>query len=408
MIRRLFISVALVVVLLMGAGNAFADMSFLGELASSEGITAGPMKVHLGASLGERYDSNIYSASSGEMNDMITILTPGILVTVQTQRNKLEIGYSSDSNSYNDYDEENFTATDLKASYTLSSLGGFTFNVNDTQTSTTDPRPEQSTPLRTKHTSNTAMGTVDYEFPSKKFSLSTSYSQTDLDYDKDSNAALERRNTDISIGLYYKLLPKTSLFLEYMSAKVDYFSGTITDGDSTNHTTSVGLLWAPSAKMNGDIKVGFQRREYHNTSYSDSDDEMVALDANLRYKITETTKINFLAMRSMNETSYGGSATIASAAHYKANTVGFGISSLIKEKVTLDVNYALEVNYYNRLVAGKDTRKDNNHTLQLSVTYPFAKRLNAVFDYDYTKKDSDDSNNDELRSLASISLKYMM
>ncbi|MFC1769711.1 outer membrane beta-barrel protein [Nitrospirota bacterium] len=408
MIRRLFISVSLIVALLGGAGSAFADAKLLGALESSEGITAGPMKIHLGAQLGELFDSNVYSAPSDVKDDFITIVSPGVVATIKTQRNRLNLGFSSDMHSYNEYDDENYTATTARGSYVLTSLGGFSFSLSDNYHKTTAPRPEQSTPIRTKNSTNTANIDVEYEFPAKKFIVKASYMQFDLNYDEDVNSDMERRNKDISFGLYYRILPKTSILLEYVMSPNEYFSGTDTDADSKNHTTNVGLQWESSAKMTGDLKVGFQRRKYDNSTYTDQEDEMLSIDANLRYKITDSTKIKALLTRTMNETGYGGSTTLSESVHYKANTVGFGVSSRFMDKIGFDIDYALEVDYYNRIDPTKSKRKDDIHLFNISASYEFAKRFSADINYNYRNLDSDDPNNDEIHTLSTLNLKFMM
>ena len=147
----------------------------------------------------------------------------------------------------------------------------------------------------------------------------------------------------------------------------------------------VGLSWDPSAKINGELKVGYSWQSYENTHNKDGFEQekkdTYAIETNVTYKFSD--KMHFLAelKRRIEESTVVGS-------NYYTDTQGtLGARWWPMENLTFLVSGTYGKQDYNSL-DGTPSRGDNIYKAKIQAEYSFLKYLFVIASYDLDKKDS--------------------
>ena len=404
---RSFLNFLIVLAVIAGfAFPAHAATDFA-KLAGSDGIDLGPVTLHAGLRVAEKSDSNIYSSPNKEVDDYITLISPGFLLTVRTQRQKLELGAGAETSMYSENNDENFTAMSYKAGYSLNSTSGISFSINDLYGTSEDPRPEQNVGERKKHFTNKAEGKLGYTFPAKKFSAEFFAKEFYLQYDEPADENSNRKDREYGVGMYYRVLPKTSLLLEYSHGTKEYFDRTDKEYDSRSNFYRLGIKWDATAKMNGALKIGYEDRTYPEIDHNKS--MAPVIDGNVMYKITESTKIKFLARFGIDETAYQGNASLSSSYNYDHQEVGVGIKSRLLNRVTFDIAVRAVSDEYENFQGGAlESRKDTIKYFDATVEYDFIKNLSVGIHYNAKGKESNDPNQEETTQKVMVFVWYLI
>ena len=98
-------------------------------------------------------------------------------------------------------------------------------------------------------------GTYDL---TEKLQLRLDYSNFYLNYEDDFNSDADRMDNVYSAYAFLKMTSKTSVFLEYDYADIDYDSST---KDSHEHRYYGGIRWEMTGKSSGQIKGGYGKRK---------------------------------------------------------------------------------------------------------------------------------------------------
>ncbi len=403
---RLLIAIAVVAGL---ATTSFAGSNVLSGLAASNGFKVGPVSLHVGLQVRQEMNSNIYSSEKDEVDDYITVFSPGVLLSMKTQRHNLNLGVSSDTSQYADNDEENFTAVTYKAGYGLRSTAGLEFDISDTYETSMDPRPELDAPERKEHFTNRINSKIGYTFPAKKFYTEFFITEFHLEYDEDADKNGNRKDREYGMGLYYRVLPKTSMLLEYSYGTKEYFDRTDEEYDSSSNFYRIGIKWDATARMNGALKIGYEDRTYSDIGHEN--DKAPAIDGNIRYKITEQTKLKLVIKLAIMETSYMGSSTenISKSYFYDQQKFGIGLSSKLMNRFTFDVTASISNDEYENFEGGSSgTRTDTTHSIDVTAGYDFSKNFTAGLKYSGKNKESNDPENEQVIHKTSVFVRYVI
>lgn len=111
----------------------------------------------------------------------------------------------------------------------------------------------------------------------------------------------EYQNNLMGLTLFYKLLPKTSAFLQY---NVDLRNHPFNHvNDNVTQSPFLGLQWDPTAKITGSVKFGYTVATYnnHNVPGRDNAPAGFAFSIQTSYKYSRSTSITLIAQRSVQE-----------------------------------------------------------------------------------------------------------
>lgn len=389
----------------------------VGFVTTSYGFDAGPVKINAGVKVKEMSDSNIYSTPDNEIEDTITVISPSLDFVIESKRHRFNLGISSDASMYADNSDEDFTSVQGKAGYILTSLAGVSFKISDTYMTSKDPRPEQNAPEMKEHSTNTIDSSFVYTFPSKKFALEVFAKEFQLEYDLVADEDLNRKDREYGAGVYYRVLPKTSLLIEYSYGDKEYYDKTDEEYDSSSNFYRLGIKWDASAKMNGSVKIGFEDRVYDNATDALGNNvehekkHSPAIETDIAYNITKDTKLKLTVKSIIKETSYLGNSAenLSKSYNYEHLELGVGIRAKLLSKIAIDIEGLVATDEYERYEAAPlKSKEDTTHTLNASVTYEFTKNFSAGVEYSGKSKDSNDTTQTEVRHIGGLFLTYTM
>ena len=233
----------------------------------------------------------------------------------------------------------------------------------------------------------------------EKLRFKIDYSNFLLEYDESENAYLERTDNVVDLYAYYKYSEKTSLFLQYRYADVEYDSDTAKDNSQDYYYG--GITWQSTEKLALLFKAGMQSKAYdaETDEYRDSDNFTVDLQA--QYRMTDKTNMTLAVYRKNEESDNAG------ASEQVVLGARFVYSQAMTEKITAKVGLGYENADYEQLVGQPDRDED---TFYISPAVQFLVRdwLMAELAYSFETRDSSNDAFDYDTNIIYLSLNFAM
>jgi uncharacterized repeat protein (TIGR01451 family) len=180
-----------------------------------------------------------------------------------------------------------------------------------------------------------------------KLRLRLDYSNFDLDYKDHMNRDADRMDNSIAAYLFFQMTSKTSAFIEYEFADINY---TTSDKDSHEHRYFAGLRWQMTHKSSGQIKGGFGKKTNTTTSIipgtdiktSDINQSNWMAEIQIDHNINSRTNLTLNAYRKYDEVlehryDYGDLNNFY-ADYILANFVGLKLSRELTAKIHLNLD----------------------------------------------------------------------
>ena len=249
-----------------------------------------------------------------------------------------------------------------------------------------------------------------------KLQLRLDYSNFDLNYKDTINSDADRTDNSIAAYLFFRLTAKTSAFVEYEFADIDYATS---DKNSHEHRYFGGLRWQMSGKTSGQIKGGFGEKIFDSTSsiLPDTDVRPADIDSSnwmaeiqIDHNFNSRTNLTLNAYRRYDETlehryDYGDLENFY-ADYTLAHFVGLKVSREITSKIHLNLdtsffydefkgsraNHAIQDDFeFDTYVDSpnyKRERRDTEFAISPSINFTIFKWLTLNGAYIYTVHDS--------------------
>ena len=344
-------------------------------------LIIGSLKVNPFFSFSETFRDNITYAQNDKKSDSITTVTPGIRLQLPFQTHVAEFEYYPVFEVYGKYTEEK--TTDHHAG------GSVDFKVGDRLELQLSDNYERGHEPR----SSTPTGTIEI-FHSNVAAASASYRLTDrftahLDYGRSTWRFItsdfrDREENQFAGAVYYRVLPKASVFIEYGHRYIDYAGETL-DLDSTVGTLQAGLTWDFSSRSKGTLKAGLARKTFASSTWSNG---MVKVgSADVRHDFATNTTVVLTAQRSMNEPNIPGINYFIATGAYAELTQRF----VQKWAAVVRVAY-VEDQYFIRTdrtaLSGAGFRYRAVDWLEFALDYNWQKRQSNIEGNDYTEQSS--------------------
>ncbi|GAB6190492.1 outer membrane beta-barrel protein [Desulfocastanea catecholica] len=230
-----------------------------------------------------------------------------------------------------------------------------------------------------EYESNLLMATADWDI-TEKVRVKVDYSNFVLTYDDNINEYLDRQDDVVDVYGFYKYSGKTSLFLQYRYAAVEYDSAT--EKDNTQNSYYAGLRWNTTEKLALLFKAGLQQKDYDTESPAFDDSDNFVVDLQALYRATEKTdlQLNFYRLNEESDT------TLASEKVVLGTRLGY--RQAFTEKITGKAAVGYEKADYEEL-ANSD-RDDDTYRFRPSVEYLFQDWLMGELAYEFEVRDSSD------------------
>ena len=361
--------------------------------------------VHPFLSVEELYTDNLFNLPEGEEDDeFITVISPGIWLSFPAgSRQPLQVTtlnsapgglavtrfplenrrrlqgyalYRADINEHKNYSEEDNVYQRAEGLLNYRFRGGLSLEFVDIYEISQDPYSTGTSRQLDKFTSNLAQFLIDYRF-SPKMRVRADLTRYSLDYDADRNRFRERDDNALALYYFHRILPKTSLLLEFDTVEIEYQENILFD--SREESVFAGLFWESSEKAQALAKFGHSWRD---TDGEEKCIEYFIGEIRLDYRFTPKTSTSLAFTRQAEETDIVGTSNILT---HRAQ-ISYRQQLATRWSGTVDL-YGYKDDY--RAVDGESLdREDDYLGARLALSYLFRRWLNFGFGYNVIERDS--------------------
>ena len=354
-----------------------------GNAGAAGNIRIGQMEIHPYLSLKEVFSDNIYSTSTLEKSDSITVTTPGVKLHWPFGMHKFEAEYYVVDSRYDRYRGENTTNHHAKGLLGLQFGSYFSLTGSGAFDKGQEPRSSSASGFIEVYRTNTASVTAAYQLATR--------SKVQLDYSKTTwnfmTSNFRDRDEGIMAGyLYYRFLPKTSAFIEYERKAVDFVEAT-TPLDNSMGSLLFGLAWEMTGRSKGTVKFGRTSKDFENSEVKDF--SVWSWSVDLNHKFSERTSLTVVGQRQVNETNAYGTAYYITTGAYGELSHGF----MSKMALLLRGSYGTD-RFSNAVFPETLTREDKTRMLGTGLRYTMKDWLEFGVDYNRKNRDSNINVND--------------
>ena len=205
-----------------------------------------------------------------------------------------------------------------------------------------------------------------------------------LAYKEDINGYRDRMDNSIALYAFYKFWAKTSLFVQYAYAGIDYDERTITD--STENAVYAGVTWEVTAKTRGTFKLGYMDKDFESAGVEDQDG--FSFELQTQHNLTAKRSVQVNAFRKFNESDF------IFASSYYATGINVGIRQKFREKWSGTFVASYEQDDYNGInrtddyfSIGPALRYEPRKWLIFDLAYYWNMRDSNLTFYDYTSNE---------------------
>ena len=367
-------------------------------------LKLGNLQVHPSLQIQETYSSNIYQNYGGlaAQSGLISTISPAVKLLLPVSRHEFFAEYKADFNLY---------SVDSETNYIQQRAGGgakFQFS-HGLDMSLTYYYLDSEIPRRSK-TGLTEQGIPDEFFRSRPYNQDDFkglvgwtfadrwraegfYSYLDYKFKNSLDSFSNYNNPLYGARLFYRLTAKMSVLGEYNYQVVTY-----PDDSAFDYKTQLaylGLAFDPAAKLNGELKFGYENTKYEQSLPGQADSITgTALDVNLTYKLNDRSSLKLLSNRAIR-------ADIDTNAPYTETKVGLEfrhvwsrdekVSGRIKgsygtlsfDGQTFDVDGSLKNREDRRWDFGVGIGYDLKRWLTMGLGYDYVNNSSNFITYDY-------------------------
>lgn len=368
---------------------------------SPAAIDAGPVSVVPMISAQVQYDDNLYSNSSNEQDDIITVLSPSVQLVAEDGLNAYRVTYQLSEGIYQDHSDDNYTdhnlsadahfefsqrsVLDLKAAYQKSheARGTGLSGTGGIATSITSPL---------EYDIQTVGFDYMYGAPSATGRVQFYGDHLEREYQNFRAITKGRDNTEVTLGtiFFYKVMPKTSLLFEIRNKDIDYDVDPASSLDSNTWKYLVGATWEGTAKTTGTIKLGFSDKDFDSASRKDV--TTASWEAAVRWEPRTYSVVDISTSRSNVESN--GTGDFIDTKNYNVNW-NHAWSNII--------NTDLGLGFSNENYKGSN-REDDTTSFNAGVNYDMRRWLTFGLGYKYSDIDSNLANTDYDKNLVMLTV----
>lgn len=296
-------------------GGAMIDLPKRGISLRPEGIHLGPLNVQPRLIVAETYDGNIFLTDADETDDFITTVGPAINLDLPWRAHRLRLGYEAEFLYFAEHNDESVLNQAAYADLGLDFPAGLRIRLRDlyqhTHGSVSSEEETRTGDPRTPRRQNDFEFRIAYALR-QKTTLEMTFLRTDYNYSRASDNDLDRNENNVSLTLFRRILPKTSVLVRYDFQRSNFVNlpATEADKDGNTHTGSMGLRFDPTAKVSGTLRLGYSVEHFDDQSLDDT--HALTADAALVWEARPKTRLYLDLLRDIEESSTTGADAIIS------------------------------------------------------------------------------------------------
>ncbi|MBE0596463.1 MAG: outer membrane beta-barrel protein [Desulfuromonadales bacterium] len=363
--------------------------------------------VHPFVSLAQYYTDNLFNRHDDKDEDFITVFTPGVWVAfpamsqqplqvstlsstpggldvtrfpIEVYRRLQAYGlYRADITRHQDFSEEDNTYQRAEGLLNYNFRGGLSLELLHVYELEQNPYGTGDAPTELdEFTSNLTQFLANYQI-TPKTRIRGDLSRYTLEYDEDRNAFRERQDMVASLAGFYRMLPKSSVLLQYEFIDVDYDENEVSD--SQEHRLLAGLYWDVTVKTRGTIRFGYSWRE---VEAADDRDEAIG-EVRLDHRFTPKTSAYVLFSRRIEETDIRDTQDMLS------HRLQVGYRQALTRRLTGTIDAYYYQNDYRGTRAFDGVLREREDELlgaKVALGYRFRSWLASALSYTYVERDS--------------------
>lgn len=354
----------------------------------------------------QRFDDNIFSTETDEVDTPVTVLMPGATLSVEFDANsRLDFTYAGDIGTYWDSDDDNYDDHYLEAAGSaqvadrvgISGYVAYEVEHDDRGTGPSNGLADLTTTTFSEPTTyDRVLGGAQLNLGREGASRVRGELAIDLDSREYNNFRALTAERDRDRQMYratgfLEIAPNTDLLVEgrYNNIEYDFVSAGSTTLDSEETSFLVGVTWRATARTTGTVKLGYIDKSFADAGRTDFDDPTWSID--VTYAPRTYSQITFSSGSAPRETDGQGDAITNT--YYSANWT-HDWSEVIHSRVGL--------NYTTEEFEGA-TREDDVTNIDLGVDYDLRRYLTIGVGYRFSQRNSNQANTDFDRNMLFVS-----
>lgn len=363
----------------------FISLCFTPTANAEPNLHAGNLEFHPYFTLLERHSSNVYSTATERKNDYITTAIPGLKLELPiNSKHRLGVDYNAVLDRYGKYTEENTSDHNASVSGEMNLASVFMIKLSDDYKKGHEGRGASSTGFIEKFWTNSAGVTLEYSLTDlSKVRFDASYDKWNFTTSKFRN----RHDQDNSLYVYYRILPKTSVFGEYDHKRTTY---ELKSPDLASKTDGgqLGLIWEISERSKGTVKTGYLKKNFNDKSLKDRGSWIYSVD--LSHDFSSKTSVKLNGQRTVNEASLSGT-------NYLQTTGGrVEFFQRVYDKFAASLNGSYNVDKFSNAVVSISplVRRDVSVATGAALKYMMRDWLDFSVGYTHRTRNSNINDND--------------
>ena len=321
------------------------------------------------------YESNVFQVPSHSQGDVVFKTIPGFVADYTFGPHSLSVGYRAEVLKWIELSSQD-TVHHIGVTQLRLDFPRLLFNLRDDFARTSDP---PNTELTGRLLSNTNVLSPEAEYRlTSRFSVGANHSWTHVSFDDQAVAvALDRDEHLIGASVFWKVLPKTDLRLNYNYGFKQFRSQS--DRDVTRQQLLVAVRGDLTAKLSSTFRIGIERRE-PDSSFQSGYTGLI-MGGDWTYRPTERTILTLATDRSVQESSFGN------VPFYVTTSGAFGVQQQLWRKLTANLRATIgKSDYPNKqtLNGQTDWRSDIFFAYGAGLDYEIQPWLSVGGEYAHT------------------------
>ncbi len=340
-------------------------------------LRLGPVEAHPTLSVTESFTDNVFLSPSSRQSDVITTVSPGLLLQMPVRQHLISLGGKSSIARYASHSSEDTTDWNLYGAGDFQLGRKLKFNTAGNYSYIHEGRSESSTSSIEKLWNSGLSASLAYTMANVS-KIKLEYSRTWFDYRTSDYRS--REEDVVALYLYYRVRPRTAAYVQYEFKNVN-FSDDSRSLDNRVHSAYVGAIWELSERSRGNLKVGYLDKSFQHSSHDGIGDFAASLDVS--HYFSDDNYLKCIGARTVNESSTEGSRYSVSSGISAEFTHRF----LDRLSATVSGGYR-EVRFSNAEQGESKRRVDQLLQTGVNVRYTFRRWLECSLAYNWWDRDS--------------------
>lgn len=352
-------------------------LSMVGMDSFAKEIKLGPVRFKPSIRIQEKYEENIFLEATNKKSDFITTVAPKVSFELPFGDYQASLAYALNTVKFAKYPSQDSYNHEVVA-FLGFNFTNFKFTAeNDFQ----DTKEIADTELsrRIHRSRNDVRANISTDL--HKINLDLGFRNIFDDYKESAWQHEDRYENIFALKTSYRVLPKTSVLLEYNFGGVRYYTSYNPNADY--HQGFIGIEGKLTARSISVIKVGYQARNYKRSGVADFYGLVTTVSVAERFTERDIAKLGFL--RSTVESTYGVNN------YYEVNRLITEYSREFTKRFSGKLNGAYQFNKYPKETtegSKSQKRKDSLWSAGILLNYKFRKRVSVELEYKYDGRDS--------------------